>query len=178
MIRRLSALLSAFLVLAGCSEAGNWPVAPGETPVNATFAGITVNPVLEFAELPNLSSGRHAEKWITAAEGGSVQLNGFRVDIPAGALPYDALVTIDLPTDETLAKRVLAEFGPHGIQFNTPVSISFPLEGTLYTGGAMEVARWEDGAWNRLGGGVSADGTRVTGTTPHFSAYATVSAGG
>jgi hypothetical protein len=183
MIHRfLLPLVAAVLAFAGCADRMEAPLSPAESgpDYSLTSGSIDTNGVLEFAALPDLSRNRHAEKWIRAAEGGSVELNGFRVDIPAGALPYDALVTIDLPEDELLGKHVIAEFGPHAIQFNTPVKISFPLEGVLLTGQAIEVSRWENNAWTPLGGSVSADGKTLSSTTPHFSAYGgtTVTAGG
>ena len=96
-----------------------------------------------------------------------------RVDIPAGALPQDTVVTINLPADPVLGKRVVAEFLPHGVQFNTPVTLSFPLKGVaLPLGGGIEVGRWENGGWTSLGGAVSPNGKRLSSTTPHFSIYA------
>jgi hypothetical protein len=181
MRRVLTSLFAAVFLLAGCSEGAKSPLAPeSATPALLSADGINLTGVLEFAALPDLTQSRHAEAFIRASEGGSVELNGFRVDIPAGALPYDALITIDLPQDEVLGKRVLAEFGPHGIQFNTPVAITFPLEGVLLSGGKIEVGRWENNAWTPLGGTVSADGASLSSTTPHFSTYAAkdVMAGG
>ena len=174
MIRRtLVSLAAAAFVLAGCSDRSLAPLAPATpgAPAHALAGSIDVNGLLQFVGTPSLSGTRHAEKFIRASEGGFVELNGFRADIPAGALPYDATVTIDLPGDPVLAKRVMAEFGPHGVQFNTPVTLSFPLTGVVLGGGPIEVARWEGGQWVGLGGTVSADGTRLSGTTPHFSYY-------
>ncbi|HEX8907417.1 MAG TPA: hypothetical protein VF771_21370 [Longimicrobiaceae bacterium] len=183
MIRRtLVSLAAAAFVLAGCSDRSQAPLAPAtpSAPAHVLTESIDVSNLLQFITLPDLSGTRHAEKYIRASQGGYVELNGFRVDIPAGALPRDTTVTIDLPTDALLAKRLLAEFGPHGVQFNTPVTLTFPLTGVLLTGGPFEVARWEGDHWVGLSSWVSLDGTRVYGTTPHFSAYGTkyIMAGG
>ena len=177
MIRRTFAVLAAMLIaLAGCSDVAEGPLepaAPPAAPSQLLFGLIDLDGVLKFAGLPNLLSPRHAEKRIVAAEGGFVELNGFRVDIPAGALPNDTVVTIDLPLSLGLAKRVMAEFGPHGVQFNTPVTISFPLSGVDLSGvGTLEVGRWENNGWTPLSSWLSADGLRLYGTTPHFSTYA------
>jgi len=161
---------AAVLVLAGCSDLSQAPLAPA-APARALAGSIDVAGLLQFAGTPDLAGTRHAQKRITAAQGGYVELNGFRVDIPAGALPADTTVTIDLPGDAVLAKRVVAEFGPHGVQFNAPVTLSFPLTGVLLNGGPFEVARWEGDHWAGLGGSITAGGTRLTGTTPHFSTY-------
>lgn len=171
--RLLLPLLAAVLALVGCSDRAGEPLAP-ESGAHAVLLGgpsIDLGGVLEFAALPDLTGRRSVSRMIRAAEGGSVELNGFRVDIPAGALPQDTVITITLPRDELLGKRVLAEFGPHGIQFGTPVTISFPLQGVILPGGALEVGRWENGGWTSLGGTVSPDGTRLSSTTPHFSTY-------
>jgi hypothetical protein len=176
MLRRLFVSLIAVLPLfAACSDAATTPFAP-QTPsallLPANSTGINLDGVLEFVALPDLARNRHASKFIRAAEGGFVELNGFRVDIPAGALPADMVITIDLPSDPVLGKRVMAEFGPHGTQFNTPVTITFPLDGAALPGGALEVGRWENNAWTPLGGTVSANGKSLFSTTPHFSTYA------
>lgn len=168
--RTLVSLAAAAFVLAGCSEASQAPLAP-TAPARTLAGGIDVSGLLQFIGTPSVDGTRHAEKFISAAQGGFVELNGFRVDIPAGALPYSTTVTIDLPSDNVLAKRVMAEFGPHGIQFNQPVTLSFPLTNVLLSGGPVEVARWEDDHWVGLGGWISGDGTRLYGTTPHFSYY-------
>lgn len=172
--RLLFSLVAALLALTGCSERAATPLAPAAPSREAALAPGTIDltGVLQFAALPDLSARRHEAKLIRAGEGGFVELNGFRVDIPAGALPADTVVTIDLPRDPVLGKRVLAEFGPHGVRFNQPVRISFPLQGVIVPFGVpLEVSRWENDAWTSLGGTVSPDGTRLSGTTPHFSTY-------
>ena len=169
--RPLRAALAALVLLAGCSDAGHTPLSPGGEPSRIVAGGIDAGALLQFATVPDLTGPRHASKRIVAAEGGFVELNGFRVEIPAGALPADTVVTIDLPTDPTRAQRVMAEFGPHGIRFHKPVTLRFPLGGVPLTGAAVEVARWENGSWTSLGGTVNAARSVLTGTTPHFSAY-------
>jgi hypothetical protein len=169
----LAAALAVSLTAAACADhAGptlvDAPVAPAAL---LTGSGIDVSGVLKFAGLPDLSGPRQASKRIVATEGGFVELNGFRVDIPAGALPADTTVTLTLPSDPLLGKRVIAEFEPHGVQFSTPATLSFPLAGVLLNGSPIGVARWENGAWTEIGGVVSADGTVLSATTPHFSAY-------
>ena len=146
-------------------------MASPEGPSAVLGSSISLNGVLQFIGLPNLSGTRSASKRIIASQGGFVELNGFRVDIPAGALPADTTVTINLPTDNVLAKRLIADFEPHGVQFSTPVTLTFPLTGVLLLGGPIEVGRWENGAWTSLGGSVNLLGTQLTSQTPHFSTY-------
>ena len=167
--RTLAALAAAACVMAGCSDRSQAPLAP---PADAArTVGVDLPGLLQFIGIPNLTQPRHAEKLIHAADGGFVEVQGFRVDIPAGALPYDATITIDLPGDLLLAKRVVADFGPEGMVFNQPVTLSFPLTGVLLNGDPIQVSRWETDHWVGLGGWLSGGGTRLNGTTPHFSRY-------
>lgn len=169
--RTLALAAAALLALAGCSEVSQPTLATPAPPQSVLGGTINLNGVLQFVGLPNLLGTRHAEKYIVASQGGFVELDGFRVDIPAGALSQNTTITIDLPTDNVLGKRLIADFGPHGTQFNTPVTLTFPLLGVLWSGSPIEVARWENGAWTSLGGSVNLLGTKLTGQTPHFSTY-------
>jgi hypothetical protein len=166
------ALAAALLVaLAGCSDLSQPTLATPQTSLATLGNSISLNGVLQFSGMPDLSGTRTASKRIIASQGGFVELNGFRVDIPAGALPSDTTVTIQLPTDNVLGKRLVAEFLPHGVQFSTPATLTFPLSGVLWSGADIEVARWENGGWTSLGGSVNLLGTKLTGQTPHFSTY-------
>lgn len=170
--RRTFALAAAALIaLAGCSDASQPTLSAPEQGSTVLSNTISLNGVLQFIGAPNLLEPRHAEKYIVASEGGFVELHGFRVDIPAGALSQNTTITIDLPTDNVLGKRVIAEFGPHGTQFSTPATISFPLSGVQLSNDPIEVGRWENGGWTSLGGSVNSAGTVLSSTTPHFSTY-------
>lgn len=160
-----------FAALAGCSELEQPTLATPAPAESVLGSSINLNGVLTFTGLPDLSGTRSASKRIIASQGGFVELEGFRVDIPAGALPSDTTVTINLPADTVLGKRLVAEFEPHGVQFSTPVTLTFPLTGVLLLGGDIEVGRWENGGWTSLGGSVNWLGTQLTGQTPHFSMY-------
>lgn len=166
--RTLACLTAAASVLAaGCTDRSVAPLSPPDRP--SAMESVDLSGLLQFLGVPDLTAPRHAEKLIHASTGGYVELNGFRVDIPAGALSSDATITIDLPSDPVLAKRVTADFGPEGLQFNTPVTLSFPLTNVLLNGNPIQVSRWETDHWVGLGGWVA--GTRLYGTTPHFSRY-------
>jgi hypothetical protein len=170
--RRPVALAAALmLAFAGCSDQSQPTLSAPQSPSAVLGSSIDLTGVLTFIGMPSLTGTRSASKRIIASQGGFVELNGFRVDIPAGALPADTTVTINLPTDNVLGKRLIADFAPEGVQFNTPVTLTFPLVGVLLTGGPIEVARWENGAWTSLGGSVNLLGTKLTGQTPHFSTY-------
>ncbi len=154
--RFLLPLFAVLFALAGCSDRAASPLSPepaapaallGLDPVLSPVTSllgvepVSLDGVLQFVTLPNLAGTRSVSKRIRASTGGYVELEGFRVDIPAGALPQDTVVTINLPADPVLGKRVIAEFLPHGVQFNTPVTLSFPLQGVaLPLFGGIEVA--------------------------------------
>jgi hypothetical protein len=128
--------------------------------------------VLIFLVPPNLFSPRHAEKLIKADTGGFVELSGFRVDIPAGALQRNTMITIDLPTSLPAASYVVADFGPTGLSFAKPVKLTFPLVGVNLLGFDLtEIAIWFwDGTqWRDPVG--QATLTSVSGKTTHFSTY-------
>lgn len=169
--RTLALAVAALFALAGCSDVSQPTMAAPEQSSSVLGGIINLNGVLQFSGAPNLLAPRHAEKYIVASQGGFVELHGFRVDIPAGALSQNTTITIDLPTDNVLGKRLVAEFGPHGTQFSTPVTLSFPLTGVNLSGDPIEVARWENGGWTSLGGSVNSLGTVLSSTTPHFSTY-------
>jgi len=169
--RRPAALVAALLVaLVGCSDVRQPTLATPEPPSEILGTGINLTGVLMFLRLPDLSQPRSVSKRIIASQGGFVELNGFRVDIPAGALPADTTVTIKLPTTLLLGRRLVADFEPHGVQFNTPVTLTFPLAGVLVLG-PVEVGRWENNAWTSLGGNVDWWTARLTAQTPRFSTY-------
>jgi len=60
------------------------------------------------------------------------------VVIPAGACPYDVTITIGrlLNPQSILSSNVLAfDFGPSGLQFNQPVTVTIPYPAADFSGG-------------------------------------------
>jgi hypothetical protein len=151
-------------------------MAPERAPAPALqdlHAGVfSTDGLLALLEIPDLLAPRSTGKWIRAAEGGYVELQGFRVDIPAGALAKDTFVTIDLPLTLPEAGYVAAAFGPSGTRFATPVRITLPLEGANLAGIDLEtvnVSYWDGSQWLNYGG--TATPASVSSTTSHFSTY-------
>jgi hypothetical protein len=172
------ALLFALVVLIGCGELQS-PVAPVSSDrMAATLQGeadlLSFSPenVLTFLTPPDLEGTRHAGKLIRARKGGFVELNGFRVDIPAGALARDTFVTIDLPTTLPEANYIVADFGPTGLQFKKPVGVTLPLTNANLAGvdlSTVGVGFWNGSEWEDYGG--TATPAAVSSTTTHFSTY-------
>ncbi len=174
------AVAASSLLSSGC-EGGYSALGPEESVPTAPaaslpelheddFAEISLDGLLTFTSV-DLLSKRSTRKCIKASKGGSVELNGFRVDIPAGALKRDTCITIELP-DLPQAASVMADFGPSGTKFRKPVTITLPLEGVDLTGVSVSdvyVGYWNGSAWEDYGG--TATSSSVKTKTTHFSAY-------
>jgi len=190
VLRAWFATLPLVLLLLNCGESGTL-LAPEETPgggeTSSFQAGllpplpivddllgwlsIDTDGLLQF-QLPPLTLKRSTGKLIRAAEGGFVELNGFRVDIPAGALSSDTYITINLPKKLPEALFVMADFGPTGTTFQLPVQVSMPLEGVSLLGidlGSLHVSHWDGSQWVSQGGEVS--GSSLRANTTHFTVY-------
>jgi hypothetical protein len=118
-----------------------------------------------------------AKMWI-GPEGGRLDFQGFTIIVPAGAVDKVTMFSIKLPVDPNGSDHVVAEFGPHGAQFAQPVTIGFPYAGTTVEGDASAHVVWWNNGWVDMGGTVSADGTQLFTTTPHFSEFGTTSGRG
>jgi len=97
------------------------------------YAGSTyMAPDLLESELVTASTGR------TIGVVPPTSLNDVSVVIPAGACPHDVTITIArlLNPQSILSSNVLAfDFGPSGLQFNQPVTVTIPYPAADYSGG-------------------------------------------
>lgn len=106
-------------------------------------------------------------------QGGTISLAGFQVDVPKGAVSKVTNFTIRLPVGPQLSDYVYAEFGPHGMKFNAPVTLTLPYKGTTSDQDPNIHVLWFDGtAWIQLPTTFTADG-RIQTQTNHFSDYGT-----
>jgi len=113
-----------------------------------------------------------ASKPVEAAVGGIVEVenggNGgndgqcdneydARVDIPSGALPCDTTITISRLTHEPEPPAggfgVCFDFGPSGLEFNSPVTITIPHKADLAHPGDIQVYWYDEriGLWSHDG---------------------------
>jgi hypothetical protein len=174
-------LASFALVLSlGCEgmQSTIGPEQPAAPQLHTQDLGFSTDGLLTFLQ-PDLTLSRHAGGLISAAAGGSVELGGFRVDIPAGALDRDTYVTIDLPLGLPEAGYILADFGPSGTRFTKPVTITLPLQGADLAGidlSTVKVSYWNGSSWENYGG--AATSSSVSSTTSHFSTYGARSSSG
>ena len=174
--RFLPLVLTAFL-LAGCADSvGPEVTGPSLTP-GAALESRKGEPTLR--SLASFKGPRSREEivvkqWI-GPEGGRLELEGFAIEVPEGAVKKDRLFTIRYPAQRRQGKRVVADFGPHGAKFLRPIFIEVPYAGTSIEGdaGVPTIVWWDPDskAWVDMGGSVTEDGLRVRTETTHFSLF-------
>ena len=93
-----------------------------------------------FAHLSAQEKQDHAEVLITVKDGGTVQLGNVKIEIPAGALSQDTVISISrlnevADTGESISNATLSAGGyrflPAGTKFSKNVVISIPYEPSL-----------------------------------------------
>ena len=107
--------------------------------------------------------------------GGRVELSGFEIVVPAGAVDRPQRFSIRLPPRESRQARfVHAVFEPHNVRFDVPVTLRTPLEGTTSEGYDARVLWWNERRtnWVELPT-VPTDDGRLEIETDHFSIYGT-----
>ncbi|HEX8245977.1 MAG TPA: hypothetical protein VF541_20855 [Longimicrobium sp.] len=164
---------------AGCSEAGtpvdaspSRPVRGATTTASSDFTATGNLEILaRFRVKPQITIA-WAKTWIGPA-GGRLDFQGFSIVVPPGAVNKVTQFSIRLPVDPNGSERVVAEFAPHNVAFEVPVTIGFPYRGTTIEGSASAHVVWWNDGWVDMGGTVSADGSQIFTQTPHFSQYGT-----
>ena len=193
-------------VLFGCSDQSN-PVGPAETLGVVTTSTIAKPKVPPKAKPKFLSKAKpnvlavdapdtnivSVSKAIVASVGGSVRLQGafanasgdlvtydLSILFPAGALPGNTTISISIDKT-TFADNGLVTFGPHGIVFNTPGTLSLKATNidfvkknqtvSLYydNNGVMELMPY---SWGSVTKKKSVTSVVASATIPHFSRYA------
>jgi hypothetical protein len=165
------ALVGAVVLAVHVTACSDVPVAPQSVP---RFSATTDGKVTKLAkyEKSRRPIQTFAMQTIGPA-GGTVSLGSFEIVVPAGALSQPTSLTIALPSDAKLAGYVVAEFGPHGIKFDLPVTIKLPFAGTTADSNLKMHVLWYDGSqWTPLPSSVTTDG-RIQADTDHFSEYGT-----
>lgn len=172
-IRKLGAAvaLAVSVVAAGCADAGAPLAARQGVPSYSTSGSPDLNALAKFNQTPQITIA-WAKKWI-GPEGGRLDFLGFAIEVPAGAVDKVTQFSIKLPVEPHASERVVAEFGPHAVQFAKPVAIELPFSGTTIESSTTPTIVWWNGAWVDMGGTVTADGKRLRTLTDHFSTYGT-----
>lgn len=108
-------------------------------------------------------------RWI-GPQGGTVELDGFRLVVPPAAVDRPVRFSIRLPS----AAGGAVEFGPHGQAFRKPVRVELPYAGASASGPRANVIGAGGAAqeWVELpGGGVTDDGEHIYFWTDGFTAF-------
>jgi len=165
----LVATVALPILASACSET---PVAPIARPQSAALIDGGLAKVARYkSNIPR--SGTTVGRWI-GSQGGTVSLAGFELEVPPNAVSVPTLFTISVPWDARKLERVIADFGPSAMQFNVPVTITLPYQGTSSEDATLPPhVLWNNGIdWVPLPSWLTSDG-RIQTQTNHFSEYGT-----
>ncbi len=169
--------VALFLVATACADDPVSTAAPLPEPVADVMLSES-GAAAALDRLARFQAGRSAGAVVAqksiGPDGGRLELGGFAIDVPPGAVTRATRFSIRLPGNPDKADRVVAVFGPHNSTFEVPVTLEFPLAGTTIAGSPTAAVVWWDGsAWQAIGGIPTADGERIEARTDHFSTYGT-----
>ena len=165
----LLACLALLFAAVGCNEGSMvTPVdGPGGVGIESDFYGILSTP----DDPALLNAGKVYGSMVSATVGGTVCNSRVTLEFPAGALDKDTYVTMVMVDKDNL----VAEFGPHGLVFNKPVTITWKLVGTIREGRAEDtVIKWRNPETNMLEDITNLPvnhQNRVRGLLEHFSEF-------
>jgi hypothetical protein len=114
---------------------------------------------------------------ITAADGGSLATEGdtAKIEIPAGALSEDTEISIatldraDQPDADNLGSDAF-DIGPDGTQFDTPVTLTLKLEGSVPADMEARLAVLNGDTWEVIEGS-TLEGGEVSAEIDHLSTF-------
>lgn len=175
-------VVAALLVLTGCS-APQSPLAPPASP--GIGHRISAQQFIPLTFTRPLHTGRLTKPVATtspvlAETGGTVLLAGefyqYRLMVPAGAVAQDTELSITLPDDA----NILADLGPEGTQFATPVTFEITIDTANTNYALLEQSLdvfWYNpatGVWEGQGATFAKQESTiiVTASLSHFSQYA------
>jgi len=165
----LLACLALLFAAVGCNEGSMvTPVdGPGGVGIEPDFYGTLSTP----DDPALLNAGKVYGSMVSATVGGTVCNSRVTLEFPAGALDKDTYVTMVMVDKDNL----VVEFGPHGLVFNRPVTITWKLVGTAKEGRAESTTiKWrnpETGLLENITNLPVDHPNRVRGVLEHFSDY-------
>ena len=171
---RAFALLACSVLLVasiGCSP--GTPTDPSSTPQNVVVSPNFVR-ILSTSDKSvdqlHFVSGL-TSKMISAETGGVITNGRVTLEFPPYALSEDTEITIEMLNDGTLG----ADLGPHGIQFNRPVTMTMELQNTSAEGNAdvVETFWWnsDENWYEKMPKVDSGTSSTLSATLEHFSRY-------
>jgi hypothetical protein len=114
-----------------------------------------------------------ASRLMRRSNGGSLYIDHNGVSIPRNAIPYhQLLITVTLPDEEA----AIVDFGPHGTQFDCPVTVRINLE-DFEIPEDVDVTDLtifyvnDNGEWEQYNGVFNSSGNYFDAETNHFSRY-------
>jgi hypothetical protein len=148
---------------------------PDPTSLPAGFVPLTRSTSINGGRESALDDGNETTvtRLIRDIAGGSIFLSHSGVTIPRTALPVSELeITVTLPTDA----YAMVDFGPHGTQFESPVTVQLSMEGFELPEGVTEDDLTifyinDNGEWEMYNGIIHRNGLWLTAETDHFSRY-------
>jgi hypothetical protein len=164
--------LALLFAAVGCNEGSMvTPVdVPGGVGIESDFYGILSTP----DDPALLDAGKVYGSTVSASVGGTVSNSRVTLEFPAGALDEDTYITMKMVDKDNL----VVEFGPHGLVFNKPVTITWKLVGTAKEDRADgTVIKWrnpETGLLEDITNLPVDHRNRVRGLLEHFSEYEAV----
>lgn len=139
----------------------------------------TLDPIARYLAVPH-AQDYWIKQWV-GPRGGVVDFLGFRIIVPAGAVDRVTKFEIRIPGENTPGGQdhAYAEFGPHNVTFKVPVRIELPYRNTTAYGETSGVMWYNERTrlWEKVGGGITADSSRVYVDVTHFSEYGTEDGG-
>jgi hypothetical protein len=112
---------------------------------------------------------------VSADEGGTVadEAGTAALVIPAGALATDQDITLAVSAASNGAETNVYDFGPDGLSFEAPVTLSIDYDGEVPDGMKAVLAVEENGEWVEIDGSSASAGV-VSGEITHFSAFTVI----
>ncbi len=175
--RILTAVVGTAIILGsgmvGCSTDSD-PTAPSTSSSDSQWA--------EFPESGDASTGLfdrirsitnsliHLVVEIIPGDGGVLESGPFELIVPPGALDYVA----DYEMSHTRFGYVQVDLGPHGAEFDAPVTLNVDLSGTgLARYDDITLYWWDEDAeeWVDVGGTWDPDSNMLSTELEHFSRY-------
>ena len=165
----LAALIAAF-GLTACQDMGPTAVPreeAGRAPTT-TVNGVDLLNAPARALLHPASVGAA----VIGPDGGSIEVDGARFTVPAGALSESVLITMH----GKLNGQYRYKFGPNGLQFAAPATLTIPVDpaeaGIIAERLAVATASDDGDDWRVIGGAYDPATGTVSAPIHHFTQYA------
>lgn len=126
---------------------------------------------------PQSQAGQTATQTISAADGGTFDALGVTLEIAPGALGADTDISLaiessdDAPSSDSVVGDVYV-FGPSGLTFATPATMTLPFDADAVPSGATaQISVLDGNAWVALDGS-TVSGDTISAQATHFSRFA------